>query len=358
LAVIATSAPVNEARTRLLARAGPDDITLFPSPVRAIARRCLQSRVNQSPDRFGSGWQIRLMPPPLIDFANLSPGNDELEALVQRLGHEVIVAACVMCVKLCLPTPLNMCKLSVMSNPFERHGIRHLSPSSLALYRAAPALWVLRYLYCVRDESNCYAARGKAVETAVDAILMEGASDNDAISLALTAFDDKIGSDMSSEVSRERGATRDFVRQASPVFRELGRPLFCQRLVEVLIDEIEAPIIGYADYVYPSFTLDLKTTFAIPSVPRADHAVQIAFYATALRSRPGLIYVSPRRVACYGPDSIDVDGAWRLLQQSARAVRAMLAASETREAAAAMFVPVDDFRWSSTTRSAAQRIWA
>jgi hypothetical protein len=28
--------------------------------------------------------------------------------------------------------------------PFERHGIGHLSPSSLALYRAAPALWVLR----------------------------------------------------------------------------------------------------------------------------------------------------------------------------------------------------------------------
>ncbi len=253
-----------------------------------------------------------------------------------------------------------MCKLSVMSdtNPFERHGITHLSPSSLSLYRAAPALWCLRYLYRVRDDETPFAWRGKAIEAAVDAIVTRGLSDDHAIELAMADFESQAGGEISPEVSRERNAIPEMVRRASPIFRKLGPPVTRQRRIEVWLDQIEVPIIGYPDYVYPHFLIDLKTTFAIPSAARADHAVQVATYATALSLRPGLVYVSPRRVACYGHTSIDVEAACRLLRQSAHAVRAMLAASENREAAAALFVPVTtDFRWSDTTRDAAERVW-
>jgi hypothetical protein len=40
------------------------------------------------------------------------------------------------------------------TNAFERHGIRNLSPSSLGLYRHSAALWVLRYLYGIKDEAG------------------------------------------------------------------------------------------------------------------------------------------------------------------------------------------------------------
>jgi hypothetical protein len=69
-----------------------------------------------------------------------------------------------------------------------------------------------------------------------------------------------------------------------------------------------------------------------------------------------LVYVSPLKIADYQDHQIDVVGARRLLRQSACAVRAMLAATETPEAAAALFVPVDDFRWSPATRYAAQGV--
>lgn len=254
---------------------------------------------------------------------------------------------------------LNMCKLSVMSiDPFSRHGITHLSPSSLALYRAAPALWVLRYLFGVRDETGAFAARGKAVEAAVGAIVMENASDGAAITLAISVFERDAGGEISPEINKERLAIPEMVRRAAPVFRKLGRPMACQQRVEVWLDGIEVPLRGFTDFTYPEFVLDLKTTHAVPTTPRADHTVQIAFYAAALSLRPGLIYVSPRKTACYGHNSIDVEAACRLLRQSASAVRAMLAAAESREAAAALFVPVDDFRWSPTTRSAAARVWA
>jgi hypothetical protein len=244
-------------------------------------------------------------------------------------------------------------------NPFERHNIRHLSPSSLALYRAAPALWCLRYLFGVRDEAAAYGWRGKAVEAAVDAIVFENASDDAAIRLALTAFEVDAHGELSAGINRERNALPDMVRRAGAIFRRLGRPVARQQKVEVWIDGIEIPVIGFADYLYPEFVLDLKTTFAVPSIPRPDHEAQVVCYSDALSRRPGLIYVSPRRSMPFPHSMIDEAGARRLLRQSAHAVRAMLAATDTRENAAAFFVPVvHDFRWTDLTRNAAEKVWA
>lgn len=118
------------------------------------------------------------------------------------------------------------------------------------------------------------------------------------------------------------------------------------------------PIVGYADYVYPEYVLDLKTTFALPSKPRPDDAVQVVMYGDALHRRPGLVYATPRKSARYRQTEIDVESARRVLRQSAAVVRAMLAATDDREHAAALFVPnLDDYRWTDTTRDAAEKVW-
>jgi len=54
---------------------------------------------------------------------------------------------------------------------------------------------------------------------------------------------------------------------------------------------------------------------------------------------------------------IDVVTARRVLRQSARAIRAVLAVAESREDAASLFVPVADYRWTDLTRSAAEKVW-
>jgi hypothetical protein len=241
--------------------------------------------------------------------------------------------------------------------PFERHCIGHLSPSSLALYRAAPALWVLRYLFGVHDDTTAYAWRGKAVEIAAEAVI-DGASDEQAAAVAMAAFEKEAGGEIEPQIDRERRAIPSMVRQAAPVFRELGTPLARQRRIEVWIDGIEVPIIGYADFVYDPVVIDLKTTHALPGEPRCDHAVQVVAYADGLQTLPGLLYISPKRFAVYGADSIDAIAARRTLRLSALAIRTMLAAAETKEAAAAFFVPGDDFRWTDATRSAAAGVWS
>jgi hypothetical protein len=77
-----------------------------------------------------------------------------------------------------------------MSNPFERHGIGHLSASSLNLWAAEPALWIMERLLGRRSPSAIPAARGKAVEAGVNLGLHDPALPVEAcLAEAETAFD-------------------------------------------------------------------------------------------------------------------------------------------------------------------------
>jgi hypothetical protein len=51
-------------------------------------------------------------------------------------------------------------------NGFALHGLDHLSATSLNLYAAAPALWVVEKLLRRRAPVGCAAHRGTAVEHA------------------------------------------------------------------------------------------------------------------------------------------------------------------------------------------------
>ena len=59
-----------------------------------------------------------------------------------------------------------------MGSSFERHGIDHLSASSLNLWAAEPALWVMERLLGRRSPTSAVAARGKAVEQGIHVGLM------------------------------------------------------------------------------------------------------------------------------------------------------------------------------------------
>jgi hypothetical protein len=95
--------------------------------------------------------------------------------------------------------------------------------------------------------------------------------------------------EITPEITKERQALPDLVRQAAPLFRRLGKPISRQHKIEFWVEGVEVPIIGYADYTYDDFVIDLKTTFALPSKPRPDDAVQVVMYGDALHKRPGLI---------------------------------------------------------------------
>ena len=115
--------------------------------------------------------------------------------------------------------------------PFDRHGITHLSPSSLALYRSEPALWVLSYLYKVRDEDgNAAMWRGTAVEGGLDKIL-GGDSVEGATRAALDSFDLNAAGEITEKIVSERENIPEFIKQAALAFA--GKPLPVARQLKI-----------------------------------------------------------------------------------------------------------------------------
>src|SRR5690554_5981319 len=88
-----------------------------------------------------------------------------------------------------------------MSNPFETHGLTHISVSQLNLWAAAPGVWILEKLLGHKSPVGAAAHRGTAVEAGVVAGLM-GASLNEAIDTAHAVFSEKTA--LSSDPRRDK----------------------------------------------------------------------------------------------------------------------------------------------------------
>lgn len=242
---------------------------------------------------------------------------------------------------------------------FARHGINHLSASSLNLWKNEPALWVLRYLHGIKDDAGAAAKRGTAVEAGLDHILFSEASLDEATAKALDNFALNTEGEITDEIEKERAAIPDMLARAAEAVKPYGKPISRQEKIEHWVDGIDVPIIGFTDYRFPDFILDLKTTLRMPSEPRADHIVQMALYSDA-RSLPAfLLYTTPKKAHPYQVTEEQVkDGLWTL-RRSALALKNILAFCQAKEQVAEMIVPRDmgTYLWNDTTRQAAANLW-
>jgi hypothetical protein len=244
-----------------------------------------------------------------------------------------------------------------VSNPFEKHGIKHLSASSLALYRAEPSIWTMKYLYGVKDEMGAAVWRGSAVEAGVDLMIYNPtATVSEVLPTAYARFDNEAQGEISDKIDKERGGIPGFIEQAASLLRPLGIPTARQWRTDLWLDGIEVPVIGYLDYLWPDFLVDLKTTWALPSTPKPDHAIQVVGYQEATGRKPKLAYVTPKKGALYDIED-PTEPLWSL-RRSATALRSMLDRAGDRDAVANMFSPnFDDFRWNDALKQEAFRLY-
>lgn len=246
-----------------------------------------------------------------------------------------------------------------MTNPFERHGIEHLSPSSLNLYAANPSLWVGRYLLKWSDEFGPAASRGTAIEAGLDLWLFDRTKAAEAEAVALANFADRTQGVADDEHEAERANIAPMLRQAIEALKDAPVPVGRQMRVEYYANGIEVPIIGFCDYIFDDFILDLKTTKACPSSIKADHARQVALYSAAKSKPARILYVTGKKSANYLVTDEESAVALRDLERHARAVRHLLKHSFDANEAAKFFAPVlDDFRWSPKTVDAANQLWS
>lgn len=237
---------------------------------------------------------------------------------------------------------------------FDQARLRNLSPSSISLYQASPALWAMRYLCGVKDDSDKPAIwRGNAVEAAVD-VALYGAPEAEAIAKANEIFElsaQGLADDMTEKV---RAQLPRCVKSAFKAINEPERipaPFSRQMKIEVWVTGVPVPLIGFVDYVWPEWLFDLKAPAAKPSKPQLAHVMQIATYWRALNRAPKLLYAAPTGHYWYTPEHDELEAAWRQMEIGARAIARLLSRVSNGDDALRMFAPnLDDFRWSDPLR--------
>mgnify|MGYP000300705788 FL=1 len=188
-----------------------------------------------------------------------------------------------------------------MTNGFQKHGIKHLSASSINLWTNAPDVWVAQYLFGKRGPMSSAAMRGICTEDAVVAVL-QGKNADGALDAALEKFDQTfpIGDE---KTTKERAMIQPCMELAIQELEQYGEPEFPEEGQEKIsitakTDDYEIPVIGYLDLVFPKHgvVIDLKTTGRCPSVMSAEHQLQRAIYQKAKGNQiVKFLYVTPKK---------------------------------------------------------------
>jgi hypothetical protein len=189
-------------------------------------------------------------------------------------------------------------------NGYEKHGIRHSSPSAINKWINAPDAWVSSYLFGHKGRVSAAMWRGICVEDAVVHILTE--AEGDGVAKALDRFDNETIFLGDPSAEKERANIPLMVGLAVDALAEYGRPEFPdgghQHKVSLTAkgDGWALPFIGFLDLVFPAHGLvvDIKTTGRMPSTMSMEHQRQRAFYASAMGNHAvKFLYVTPKKVA-------------------------------------------------------------
>ena len=189
-----------------------------------------------------------------------------------------------------------------MSNAFQRHGIHHLSASTINTFARQPALFVLEKLLKVRTSVGASAHRGTSAEAGIVKGLLEpDALIEDCQAAALAEFDRRTALSPDPRKAKEREAVPGIVARAIPELRQYGCPDMVQTKIERTIAGVPVPFIGYVDlgWTEHGITLDIKSQLRLSSEISTDHARQVAIYIHGTNHEGRVAYCTPSKIGVY-----------------------------------------------------------
>jgi|TARA_R110000772_G_scaffold153327_1_gene264331 hypothetical protein len=253
------------------------------------------------------------------------------------------------------------------NNPFEQHGVNHLSASSINQFITNPARWIL-HTSGYRDSFGSPAMwRGIAVDDAICKAVYEDISLKKLQKFAIDVFDErleqaqkeKIPFDV-NKVSKERDLINTYVDIAIPHFRSLGVPVATQKKIKLELDSLPIPIIGYLDLQYDGVVRDIKTVNRLPSKMLDTTSRQLAIYAAAEKCTPIIdyVYVTTTKQEVITTPVNNLDMHMNVVERAAINMMNVLSYSNDISIVADLFMPnLDDWMWSSGEKQAAKKLW-
>ena len=252
-----------------------------------------------------------------------------------------------------------------MTSSFERHGIDHLSASSINLFVAEPAMWAMQKLLGRKSGVGAAAHRGTSIEAGVEMGLFEPDAPVEACQeLAQARFNQLTV--LSGDPNREKefAAIAPSVAIALKELRQYGVPSAAdgnrQHRIETPIEGVSVPFIGWLDFWFQehSIIVDLKTQLRLSSKISEPHARQGAIYHAAHgNAEIRFAYVTPQKIGVYRLD--DPRTHLNAVAHIAQSIERFLALSDDPEELTRSLSPnFDSFYWNDpTTRALGREVW-
>lgn len=178
------------------------------------------------------------------------------------------------------------------NNPFEDHGVEYLSPSSISKFLKDPAKWLVNIAGYKDRAFSPAMSYGTCLEHGITHGLQNDATVNDCMRVAYESYDaiyddvEKNKADYDFQgCEKKKELLHDTLDSMLDLFRAYGTPTAVQNRVELEIDDLPVPIIGYTDLEYETQVRDIKTT-ALPPKLKQDYNRQLSFYAKATDKKP------------------------------------------------------------------------
>ena len=185
------------------------------------------------------------------------------------------------------------------NNPFEVHGVKYLSATSINKFRKDPAKWLVNIAGYKDSIFSPPMSFGIAIEDGITKGVTEpDCSIEDCVKATNESYEriyDKILDNKAADYSYEkchekRDRVADLLTEIVPLYRKFGIPIATQKKISLEIEDIPIEIIGYVDYLYEDTVRDLKTTGMKPML-RSDYQRQLTIYHYATGAVPMIDFI-------------------------------------------------------------------
>ena len=248
-------------------------------------------------------------------------------------------------------------------NNFEKHNIFYLSPSTINLFIAQPALCMLKLAGYTDDEVGPPAWRGSAVDKAVGEGVIKGWELEHLTKNALDSFWKEYSSyphvltpKIGEKAEKEAKYIPSMIKNAMNFYQPLGEVQSIQGKIKMFFEDIEVPYIGYYDLEYEDNIRDTKTVSRAMSGISNSAKRQVSVYAFAKQKEAWIDYVTAKEVRSFKLENAEY---WlKQVQIATHSLKRILSFSDDiHECCRLVYPDLDHWIWSKSMTKIAREVW-
>ena len=234
------------------------------------------------------------------------------------------------------------------NNPFFNHDIFWLSHSSMSTWIQSPSKYIAEKLFKISGDSSASMHRGTSIEHALAQRYYDGIYDQDVAESKFNELCNFGGVDFGdAKRHKENIELKNYGSVVNRNFKYENLEAY-QEKVEIQLEALPIPIIGYIDFVFADTVVDLKTTARMPSKASASNKRQLSIYAMHYKDKKSeVFYASPKEHKIFEITKQDIEIYQKQVRYIAMSIMKFLSISSDKEELASMVLPdVDDWKWS------------